>query len=67
MRCAETVRGLKDRERIRAYLDGVISYWQGERDCDIASAGHKFMATCYVDAYQSAMVSLLGYKKDKGK
>ena len=48
-----------DREAARKYLDGAIRLWRHVRD-STASPEDELMAACYVDAFQSVRVSLLG-------
>ena len=45
--------------QIQLYLDGVIRHWRRKRD-RAQSRGIRLQAMDYIDAYQSARVSLTG-------
>lgn len=45
---------------IAEYFDDVIRHWRKKRDDPATGPGERSIAVCYVDAYQSARMSLLG-------
>lgn len=51
--------GTIERESVRSYLDAAITHWRARRDEAMTSDGHH-EADCYVDAFQSVRMSLLG-------
>ena len=49
-----------DEPGVTSYLDRAIRNWRRRRDTADEGAGDKFMAACYVDAFQSVRISILG-------
>ncbi len=48
------------RQEVQEYLDKCIESWRRNRDKARAGSAYHEMATHYVDAYQSARISLIG-------
>jgi hypothetical protein len=55
----------KDKKVIQTYLDGAIRKWRFQRD-NALSEIEEIMAICYVDAFQSVRISLLGSSLEPG-
>ena len=45
---------------IKDYLDGCIRHWRNKNDVQYFGPDESFMASCYVDAFQSIRVSIFG-------
>lgn len=52
-------RRRKDREKLRAYLDDAINEWRKVKQQAITYQ-QSSQAECYIDAYQSVRLSILG-------
>lgn len=50
---------MKTLEEVKKYLDDCIIYWRGERETS-ENIEPKIMATHYIDAFQSARISIFG-------
>lgn len=48
---------IETREEILAYLDKMIYFWRGEKD-KASTVDGKLIPICYIDAFQSARVSI---------
>lgn len=59
--CTEKARdAVSTGTSLRAYLDHSITTWRVRRASSMTDSKEEMMAACYVDAYQSVRVSMLG-------
>jgi hypothetical protein len=48
------------KKKLKNYLDNVITHWRNKKDDSERDSKEELMAMCYIDAYQSVRVSILG-------
>jgi len=53
-------------DRLKEYLDNAIINWREKRD-NAETEKESLIASCYVDAFQSVRVSILGELLEKNK